>query len=58
MQHLSVPLKTSLMEQNNLSVLKKCSHFEKMRAEILTKLSHNLKRVIFAPEHIIYSRET
>ena len=24
----------------------------------MIKLSHNLKRVIFAPEHIIYSRET
>ena len=58
LENLTPVLKSSLLEENNITVLKKSSQFEHMREQALTRLARVLKRVMFAPEHIIYSRES
>jgi hypothetical protein len=58
MQNLTPNLQKILQEENNISILKKNSIMQKFKEESLLKLAHLMKKIILAPEHIVYSRQS
>ena len=55
---LTPGLLNTLLEESHIKVLKKAQYLEQLSQNALARLSLYLKRVIFAPEHLIYSHKT
>lgn len=51
-------LQKTLLEENNTNVLKKSTLMQKFTEGTLLRLAHIIKKVILAPEHILYSRNS
>ena len=51
-------LKASLLEEINMKIVKRCNVLESFKAETIKKLSESIKRIILAPEYVLYSRNT
>lgn len=58
LQNMTPNLQKTLLEENNTNVLKKSSIMQKFTEGTLLRLAHFMKKVILAPEHILYSRKS
>jgi hypothetical protein len=58
MENLTPNLQKVLLEENNITILKKSSVMQVFKEQTLLKLAHLMKKVILAPEHIVYSRNS
>lgn len=58
LENLTPTLHQAVLMENNIKVLKNSAVMEKFKQETLVKLTQMLKKVVLAPEHIIYNRYT
>ena len=47
-----------MLKEVNLKIIKKCTQFEKFKSETINNIAQYLKRIILAPEYLLYTRNS